>query len=64
MKIIIDNNDRTQSPITTIDLKNCHYPYVIRKALETALELDGYTKETIDEVFGREEVDCKAEATD
>ena len=53
MKIIIDrNNDETQSPITTIDTKTCHYPYAIRSAIKLALTLDGYTKETIDEVFG------------
>jgi hypothetical protein len=53
MKIIVErNNNERQSPIVTIDTKTCHYPYAIRNALELALELDGYTKETIKEVFG------------
>jgi hypothetical protein len=50
MKIIIKRND--QSAEHTIDTKDCHYPYAIRNAIELALELDGYTKETIKEVFG------------
>ena len=50
MKIIIKRD--SQKPIVTIDTKTCHYPYAIRDAIELALELDGYTKETINEVFG------------
>lgn len=62
MKIIIDrSNEERQSPITTIDTKTCHYPYAIREAIELALKLDGYTEDTIDEVFGRQKVDCKRE---
>jgi hypothetical protein len=53
MKIIIERNQsENQSPIVTIDTKTCHYPYAIRDAMKLALELDGYTKETINEVFG------------
>ena len=53
MKIIIDRNQsERQTPIVTIDTKTCHYPYAIRDAIKLALELDGYTKETINEVFG------------
>ena len=53
MKIIVErNNDGSQTPIVTIDTKTCYYPYAIRNALQLALQLDGYTKETIDEVFG------------
>lgn len=51
-----------QKPIVTIDTETCHYPYAIREAIELALELDGYTKETIDEVFGRQREDCKVES--
>jgi hypothetical protein len=52
MKIIVErNNDERQSPIVTIDTKTCHYPYAIRNALMLALELDGYTLSTINEVF-------------
>ena len=54
MKIIINRKDsERQSPIVTIDTKSCHYPYAIREAIQLALELDGYTKETIDEVFNK-----------
>jgi len=53
MKIIIERNQsERQTPIVTIDTKTCDYPYAIRDAMKLALELDGYTKETINEVFG------------
>tara|TARA_X000001382_G_C3176557_1_gene181139 strand:+ start:326 stop:766 length:441 start_codon:yes stop_codon:yes gene_type:complete len=53
MKIIIERNQsEIQTPIVTIDTKTCHYPYAIRGAIELALEIDGYSKETINEVFG------------
>lgn len=51
-----------QKPIVTIDTETCHYPYAIREAIELALELDGYTKETIGEVFGRYREDCKVKS--
>lgn len=52
MKIIIERNQsESQTPIVTIDTKTCHYPYAIRDAIELALELDGYGKDTINEVF-------------
>jgi len=52
MKIIIDRNEEEgQKAIVTIDTKNCHYAYAIRSSLELALRLDGYTEETIDDVF-------------
>ena len=50
MKIIIKRD--SQKPIVTIDTKNCYYPYAIRDAMKLALELDGHSKETINEVFG------------
>jgi hypothetical protein len=61
MKIIIDrNNYERQSPIVTIDTKDCHYTYAIRNALKLALELDGYSERTINEVFGiMEDVCCE-----
>ncbi len=61
MKIIIERNQsERQTPIVTIDTKTCHYPYAIRKAIKLALEIDGYTKETINEVFNTmPEVVCK-----
>ena len=64
MKIIIEREQsESQTPIVTIDTKTCFYPYAIRNAIELALELDGYDKETINEVFGlRPVVECKAES--
>lgn len=54
MKIIIERNQsERQTPIVTIDTKTCYYPYAIRNAIELALELDGYSKETILEVFNK-----------
>jgi len=54
MKIIVERNqDERQTPIVTIDLKTCYYPYAIRNALELALELDGYDASTIKEVFNQ-----------
>lgn len=53
MKIIIDKgNQESQTPIITIDTKNCYYPYAIRNSLEIALQMDGFDKETINEIFG------------
>jgi len=54
MKIIIERDQRgSQTPIVTINTETCHYPYAIKNAIELALEIDGYSKETINEVFGR-----------
>ena len=54
MRIIIDNRDfdSTQRPLVTIDTHTCTYPYAIRDAIKLALELDGYSLETINEVLG------------
>ena len=61
MKIIVKNNSsERQSPEVTIDTSTCHYPYAIREALWLALELDGYDKETIKNVFNLQE-DVKTE---
>ena len=55
MKIIIDRNspNSRQFAIVEIDTKECSYPYAIRDAITLALDLDGFSKETIDEVFYR-----------
>ena len=53
MKIIIKGKGDPQTPKVTIDLKTCSYPYAIRNAIELALELDGFTKSTIKEVFNQ-----------
>lgn len=56
MKIIVKNiNSERQSPEVTIDTSTCHYPYAIREALQLALELDGYDKGTIKNVFNLQE---------
>jgi hypothetical protein len=63
MRITIDKtNEERQTPIVTIDTKSCKYPYAIRESIELALKLDGYSDNTIDEVFGRNQ-DCKKELT-
>ena len=51
MKIVIKRNE--QQPEVTFDLKDVHYPYAIRDAIQLALEIDGFTKETIAEVFNQ-----------
>ena len=55
MKIIVDRNtpDSRQFATVEIDTKHCYYPYAIRDAIQLALELDGYSKETINEVFNQ-----------
>lgn len=63
MKITINRtNEERQMAIITIDTKSCNYPYAIREALELALKLDGYSNDTIDEVFAINQ-DCKKEVT-
>jgi hypothetical protein len=49
MKIIVKRN-RQQSKVI-FDLKDVHFPYAIREAIISALLIDGFTQETIDEVF-------------
>ena len=49
MKIIIKTKERR--PKVTIDLKDAYNPYVIRDSIRLALEIDGFTKETIAEIF-------------
>ena len=51
MKILVKKNEH--QPEVTIDLKDVHYPYAIRDAIQLALEIDGFTKETIEEVFNQ-----------
>ena len=64
MKIIVDRNtpDSRQSAVVEIDTKYCNYPYAIREAIQLALELDGYSTETINEVFNQMP-DAKLEQT-
>ena len=67
MEIKIGNrNNEPQKAIIIIKTDHLVYPYSIRNTIELALKLDGYTKETIDEVFGRTpiEMDVKQEQSD
>lgn len=63
MRIIIEKNlSGTQIPIATIDTETCHSLNVVGDAIELALEIDGYSKEEINIVFGRKhDVECKAD---
>jgi hypothetical protein len=58
MKILVKRNE--QQPEVTIDLKDVHYAYAIRDAFKLALELDGFTKNTISEIFNRnfDKIEC------
>ena len=53
MKIVIKKNEQVAKH--TIDTKECIYPYAIKRAFRLAMELDGFAKQTIDEVFGESE---------
>lgn len=44
---------RDAQATVTIDTATCVYPCQFKNAIELALELDGHTKESIDEMFGR-----------
>lgn len=59
MKITIDKHP-DQDPIVIIDTTPCKSIYAIREALQLALDLDGYDKETIKNVFNLQE-DIKTE---
>lgn len=49
MKIVVKIDE--QHPEITIDLNRVYYSYAIKDAIVLALQLNGYTKETIAEVF-------------
>jgi hypothetical protein len=54
VKIIIENeNLEYEKPIVTIDTKTCHYPYAVRNAFKLALEIEGYSISTINEIFNQ-----------
>ena len=59
MKILVKRNE--QQPEVTIDLKDVHYAFAIRDAFKLALELDGFTENTISEVFNQnlDKVKCE-----
>lgn len=60
MKIIVKRNE--QIPEITIDLKDVYYAYAISEAIRTALTLDGFSQETINDVFNLgEDLKCKSE---
>ena len=58
MKIVVRRNE--QQPEITIDFKDVHYPYAIRDAIKLALQIEGFTEQTISEVFN-EMPDAKCE---
>lgn len=61
MLITIEKQDRAT---VTIDTKSCAYLGAVRKAIELALELDGYGESSVDEIFGRmPEVKCELDET-
>lgn len=49
MRIIIKQDE--QKAEITIDLKDIYYSYAIRDAIMLALKCDGFTDQTINEVF-------------
>jgi hypothetical protein len=51
LKIVVRRNE--QQPEITIDLNGVHYPYAIRDAIKLALEIEGFTEQTISEVFNQ-----------
>jgi len=60
MSTIKVNIKRTDRNINySINLSKCIYPFQIREAFKTSLELAGYAIEDISEVFNQKE-DCKA----
>jgi hypothetical protein len=61
MKILVKKNE--QQPEITIDLKDVNYPYAIRDAFILALQIDGFSKETISEIFNRNFDKIKCEET-
>lgn len=61
LKIIVRRNEQT--PEITIDLKDVYYPYAIREAIQLALEIEGFTEQTILEVFNQMP-DAKCEPQD
>ena len=57
MKITIKRNEQVAEHI--IDLHSCVYPYAIKQAFILSMELDGFTEDTIAEVFGEyKDVKC------
>lgn len=60
MKIVVKTNEQT--PEITIDFKDVHYAYAIGDALRLAMKIDGFTQETINDVFNLgKDVKCQAE---
>jgi hypothetical protein len=57
MKIVIKQNNQVAEH--TIDTKDCVHSYAIKKALILAMELDGFSKQTIAEVFRESQDDLQ-----
>lgn len=60
MKIIVKRNE--QQAEVTFDLKDVNHAYAISEAIKTALKLDGFSQDFINEIFNLgEDLKCKSE---
>lgn len=60
MKIIVKRNE--QQAEVTFDLKDVIHSYAIREAIQTALKIEGFTQDCINEIFNLgEDLNCKSE---
>jgi len=59
MKIIVKRNE--QQPEITIDLKDVIFSYAIRNSFILALEIEGFTQDSISEIFNTnfDKIECK-----
>ena len=60
MKIIVQKN--LESAKVEIDTKNCSYQWGFRDAIILAMEIEGFHKSFIDQVFNQEEIRVVSEA--
>jgi len=49
MKIIIERQGRAE---VVIDTKSCNHPWAFREAIQEALQIEGFDKDMINEIFG------------
>ena len=60
MKIIVQKN--LENAKVEIDTKNCSYQWGFRDALILAMEIEGFHKSFIDQVFNQEKIRIESEA--
>lgn len=60
MKIIVQKN--LESAKVEIDTKDCSYQWGFRDAIILAMEIEGFHKSFIDQVFNQEEIRIVSEA--